>query len=394
MAFNFFELINATSIEDVEESLIKANQDGNLQTTDWRSGAPDLTNLKEDALIFWTLLGQCRENARNAINSLSSGSALTSLAYSHFNNVRSDAAYTKGLMIITGSSAVVPRTFQASECKVTDGTYVFYNEEQFTISNAIPYVTATFVAEATGAEYNIPSSSSLSFVGTEIGFSVRNPTYTYGISGSWITTIGADEESDSTLRQRNQTKYASFQTGDLTYDRVRNIALSASSDLTYVSVDDNNPRGPYSVNVYLSKDTETAPSSSVLAVQSILNNAFFGNSGSQRVTAYAATPVTFDRTIDIYYSKTANAPTVISSVEEAADEWITSIDIGGLNYYPFAGNNSAHINDLITKLNVIEGVEKITVLSSSTDITLSSNQKLVSPDDWNTLITYNALTLR
>jgi hypothetical protein len=377
----------------VEEELLSFLQDLGIETTDWKEGTPELTMLKLEALTYWTLIQQNRQNARNSVNQFSSGSALSELANSHFNNQRRDAQFAEGIIVVTGSSAVVPRTFQAAECKVTDGTYIFYNLSQFTISNAIPFVSTSFRADGNGAEYNIATNSDLTTVGTEVGFTITNPPYSFGISGSWLTTLGSDEESDNTLRQRNASTFASFQTGDLTIDRVKRMVFSASSDIEYVSINDNNPNGPGSANVYIATATTTTPSASVTAVQSVLNTSFFGNATQQRIVAYAATPYTFNTPFSIYYSKTVRATDLITSIETVANNWVASIPIGGFNYEPY-GNNIIHINDLVTLINDVEGVERVIVSGSISELSVNTNQKLIAPTDWNDVFTYLPLSLR
>jgi hypothetical protein len=392
MAYTLSQLLEGMTIEQAEEELLELLQDQGIQTTDWKVGSPELTMLKLDAYVYSTLVNRVAQTTKNSINSLSSGSALTYLADSHFNNQRIESSFTEGYMVVTGSSANVPKTFQEKEMIVTDGTYNFYNLSQFTIDNTTQYVTTSFIAELPGSEYNIPINSDLSLVGSEVGFSVSNPVYTYGISGSWITSYGTDDESDNSLRNRNAVKYSSFQTGDVTSDRVTLLVLSASSDVEYVSVDDTNPRGPFTVDVYLSKATETVSTGIVNTVNDRLKNAFWGNSTNGLVLAIAATPVTFARTITVYYSKDAFLPDVVQQVEDVCNAWVASIPIGGNNYSPY-GTNIAHVYDLITDINGVDGVQKVSI-SDDSDLSLYVYQKLVAPTDWNSLITYQKLALR
>ena len=387
MAFSFFQLTTPVSFEQAEEELLELAEDQGIDTSQWVEGSSELTCLKMIALYYSKMSERVAQVNLNQINKYSSGSALTFLAESQFANSRSLAETTVGNFIITGSSQYVPRTFQAGNVKITDGTVNFYNVEQFTISNAVPFVTASFRAENPGAEYNIPINSVLTFATTEIGFSASNPPNPD--SSTWITTFGADEETDLTLQLRNALKYSTLQTGDLTVDRVAYLALSASSNNVYVSVDDSNPRGPNTANVYLSNTTEVATSASIAAAQLAMNRAFFGNSAGDKITCYAASGSYVSEAITIYYSPTVtNLDALKTSVFQIADDWVGSIPIGGNDYSP-GPQNAAWVSDLIAPIDELLGVVKVKV--NNEYIVLDTNEKLISPDDWNSVFTFTRL---
>jgi hypothetical protein len=383
--FNFQQLTTGLTLEQAEEELREIAEAQGINTQGWRVGSPEYTMLKMLALFYSEQTQRVAQASLNQINQFASGAALTYLADSHFANSRIQASAAIGNMIVTGSSQFVPRTFQPTEFKVTDGTYIFYNLNQFTISNAVPYVTESFMAEANGTDYNIPANSTLTTVETNIGFTVTNPANSG--SSTWITQFGGDEESDRALQLRNALKYSSLQTGDLTIDRVKYLALSASIANTYVAVDDSNPRGAGTANIYLSADTSTATSASVAAAQLAMNQAFFGNLNGDLVTCYAASASYFSRPITVYYKASVINPTsLITTVKQEADNWIASIPIGGNNYLPLA-NNIASITDLIRDLENVTNVAKVR-LSDTSDISLQKNEKLVSPTNWDNLISF------
>lgn len=391
--FDFDQLKTGLTFDQALEELRELAESQGINTAGWRVGSPEYTMLQMLALYYSEQSQRVAQSSLNQINQFASGAALTYLADSHFDNQRIEATGTIGNMIVTGSSAFVPRTFQPTELKVTDGSYVFYNVNQFTITNLVPYVTESFQAEALGSAYNISPDSTLSTVETNIGFTVTNPSNSG--SNTWITQFGGDEESDRALQLRNQLKYSSLQTGDLTIDRVKYLCLSASIANTYVSIDDSNPRGAATANIYLSNDTSTATSASVAAAQLAMNQAFFGNLNGDLITCFAASASYFSRPITVYYDASVIDPTSLqATVKDTADLWIASIPIGGNNYLPFA-NNIASITDLIRDIESISNVRKVNILSGSTDISLATNEKLVSPsDNWASIISFVRLNNR
>lgn len=398
MAFTFEQLLAGMSYEAAMDEIKDHCERNGYDTSQWKVGSLAYHALATPS-FYYAMHSQKLSDAIKLVNNqTSSGSALTMLAESYFDNKRYEAETAVGLVIVTGSyQAVLPKTFTPRTLKITDGSYIFSNQNTFTISNTIPYVTESFIADKPGAEYNIETNATLTPVETNLGIFLSNPPATTGISSSWLTTFGSDRESDRQLILRNQLKYSTLQTGDFTEDRVKYLCLSGSLSNTYVSIDDSQYRGAGTVNVYLSNDTTTATSASVAAAQLIMNKCFFGNSNGDLITCYAATPYTFDKTITIYYdSRIINPATIKSLTYEACDNWIATIPIGGNDYLPYA-SNIASISDLSHDLENIKDVVKVNI-SSSTDISLNINEKLTSPTDWSTVITFvrlnNLFTVR
>lgn len=385
--FTIKQLTTPITLAEAEEQALSIVQDQGITTTDWKDGSPELTCIKLWAEFYSEFINRCSQITYNTLNTYAEGPALTYLADSHFDNQRVLAEFTVGNMVVTGSAAIVPKTFQAKELKVTDGDYIFYNQNAFTLSNAIPYVTESFVAELPGAEYNISPNSSLTSIASNVGISIFNPPVTG--STTWITTLGRDEESDDTLRKRNTSKWTTLQTSEVTLDRLINLSLSASPQLEYISVDDSQSRGPGTVDVYCARKNNPTTASDITLVQNALNLAFFGNSTGSRVTAYAASNKYFDRTLTIYYGPTVNGTTLYTTIKTTIDTWIATIPIGG-NIYTATLKNIASLNDLIRDLESLEGVVKVK-FNDTTDITLDINEKLVSPTTYDTLITLTEL---
>lgn len=384
MAFDFRQILAGKTFEHALAELLAFYQDQGIQTTAWKPGDPSMTVLMTDSKVYEVGANLAAQNARNAINSLSSGVALTALSDSHFDNQRVLASYASGSMVVTGSALFGGGTFQPTELVVTDGTYRFHNQDVIVINDSFPFVTASFVAEEAGAEFNIPANVSIAPVQTINGLTVTNPPIGI-VSGSWLNAIGVDEETDAQLRARNALKWSELQAGSTTSARAESLARSASSEIDSVYVDDQNPRGPGTADVYLAASRSTVASGTVAAVQTVYNDFFFGNSGGTLIQAWPASEVAFSRTITVYHDPSFDSPTILDLVETACDFFIAGIPIGGRNY-GIGLEHVASVNDLVHLLEDIEGVVKVSVQNSNTDIVLAVDEKLIGPVDWSSLV--------
>ena len=75
-------------------------------------------------------------------------------------------------------------------------------------------------------------------------------------------SAGSDAESDPAYRARAKTKWATLRTEKIT-DGILNLVRTAAPALHGIAIDNNNPRGPGTVDVYLAADTATAGVSDV-----------------------------------------------------------------------------------------------------------------------------------
>lgn len=381
--FSLEQLRDPPTEDEALEELKGLLSDAGLITTDWVPGSVELTLLRLSAFLYSNLGERASTLSKVFFNDDSEGDALTALSDSHFDNQRVGAVRTQGQMLLSLSVGNGPYNFAIGEVSVVaDDQFEYTNTTAGTLSGPSYTLTLSFEASDFGSAYNIANDAELRT--TFNGVTVFNPAQAG--SDTWISRLGADEESDEVLRIRNSTKWSTLATGEMVNERVRYLALSASADVHDVYVDDQNPRGAGTVDVYCAGDLFTAPGGSVAEVQHKLTGSFFG--GSSRILALAAPELEFNRTVTVYYKPSAVLDEVTTAVEEALDTWIASVPIGGLDFSP-GPNHVASIGDLIALLEGIETVRKAVVQTAGTDITLAVNQKLTKPDSgWTSLVTY------
>lgn len=134
-------------------------------------------------------------------------------------------------------------------------------------------------AVSAGSNGNIAVGSALSPVTGLSGFTVSNPAI--GLSGTWITSPGSDEETPEQIAERLPGKWATLATGS-PEPAIRKWALDQTG-VTRAKVRMTNPFGPGTVGVYIDSagalfSTQTyinaripAPSRAVVLLASTVN---------------------------------------------------------------------------------------------------------------------------
>lgn len=184
--------------------------------------------------------------ARGATLDTATGAWLTLLALSQYDETRKAAIFTRGLVRLTDNGAG-PHSVSTDQIYVTTIGGLRYRN---TSGGTIPlsgYLDVDVIAEFAAAAYNVPNGA-IGVLSTSLPTVVAsNPAV--GTTGTWITTLGADIESDPELRTRCRAKWATLSTGSPPEAYVF-WALSFSG-VTRALCDDKNPDGPGSVRVYI-----------------------------------------------------------------------------------------------------------------------------------------------
>lgn len=378
------------TVEDAKAELLKYVQDLGIRTTDWSDGAPETIALELASYLYAKQVNRVGRAVRANTMDASSGSALTSFSDSWFDNQRVEATLAKGIMQFTASSDIVPITFAANELQVTDGNYVFTNDEAFTLTSASNASAEYVTADDEGAAYNINDDSTLTFVGTVNGLTAYNPPNEVTLTASWLTQLGVDDEEDATLKLRNRTKFSTFEKGSKTVDYVKALAVSASAGVVDMYIDDQNPRGQFTVDVYLAQSASTATGAQVSAVQTAFDDAFFGNTigGLTLVSASMAEEREFNDAFNVLYKPNLPIDIIKQAVNDKLDEWVSSIPTGGKSYLPATGS-AYSMFELIRYLGEIDDLVSVSGLAAQGYISMNKNQKLIEPaGGWDSLIVY------
>lgn len=282
------------------------------------------------------------------------GAWLTLLAKSLFNEDRKAAVATRGKVRLTDATGTGPYAVTAGQWWVrnTSRTRTWKVIAAATIP-AGSYVDVDVEAESPGAAWNAPVGTITELVapgGT--GVTVSNPALD---TGTWITTQGADEESDTDLRQRCRDKWSTVGSGS-DEGAFRYWATSSSSEITRVKVAASTTDGSVAVTIAgpsgpVSSDALTLARATVDAKRPLCCAASVDHAVTQ-TESVAGT---------LYLNAGANADETLAAVKAAIDAYASGLDIGG----------TVVRSRLIAAAHSVSGVRSFALTSPGADLALA-----------------------
>jgi uncharacterized phage protein gp47/JayE len=190
-----------------------------------------------------------------------------------------------------------------------------------------------------------------------------------------LTTAGADAESDTKLTERARSKWGTLRVTKI-HAGTLSLARNAAPNIHNVGIDDQNPRGAGTVDVYLAAENATAGGADVTAVQAALDLAFFGNgSVTKLVEAVAAPTVAMNLTGVVYY-KGVEATDLSNAINVAWREFLASIPIGGFDFSP-GPNHIVLQGQIIDALTDVPGVVAMVLTSPGATTNVPINTKVI-----------------
>jgi uncharacterized phage protein gp47/JayE len=230
-------------------------------------------------------------------------------------------------------------------------------------------LTPQWEALLAGAAGNVPNNAIKRLKTPLAGVTVLNPA---GPSGIWYTTSGADPEPAPKMRERNRTKWATLNQINMPSDGYRNLALSIPA-VTRVYVDDLNPRGPNTLDVYMATANGPASATEINAAQALFD---VKRSPDARPLALAPTP--FDQSVigTVHIARALNTAAKQAEVYKAIDDFLLSVAIGG-SLLPPSTNGVIAFSELLAAASSVKGVVGFKPLSPLTDVALLPNHIVV-----------------
>ena len=263
-------LTRPTKAEILAELLSDAATAG-FPTTSWQSGSVPRTLLEVEAETLSGLYATRADAAAGGYLDTATGDWLTLLARGVFDEERTPAVQTIGLATLTCSSAAGPYTLALRTVWVSDAIGRRYvNTTAGTLASG-GTLELEFTAEFGGAEYNVSNLAIDRMVTPLPGVTVSNPDPG---SGTWITTSGADEESDALLRERCRDKWSTLGSGS-TESAYEYWARQASAEVRRVAVRDHDNLGVDTdghVTVIVAGDSGPVSGGAVTAVETYIDS--------------------------------------------------------------------------------------------------------------------------
>lgn len=302
--------------------------------TSWQEGDPALFGVEIGAEIWANLSKYVLFLRDMALNDTATGEALRRLSKSRFGNTSNEAVTAQRQITLACASGSGPYSINLGDLvlEANDGQSI-RNVAGLSVvypANLPNGGTLTLLCEAEtpGSQANLASSSYTNFVTTLAGVTVSSDT---------SYRLGSDAESVTRLRARNSSSVATHSLEPIA-DTIENLALEAAPTVTIVAVDDENPRGAGTFDVYLAGDLATATASEVTAVQAALDLKVMGDTSGIPSTrpgyAQAAPTLSLNITGTVYYNPTFSAADVQTGVVAALRAFLATIPLGGFDYTP------------------------------------------------------------
>jgi len=333
-----------------------------FSATSWQSGSVQRTIVEMMGEVYSTMSEAKASLVDYCFNDTSSGAGLTEFSDSQYDNQRIVALAAQHTITLTCTAAEGPHAVSIGDLVVTDGTCTFRNITAGSVLSGST-LNLTFEAEVAGGDGNVAHSTITTLSTPLAGVTCTNPDLG---TGSSITLAGQDEETDATLKIRNSTKWASLSI-ETPADGYEYIALSAVSNLR-VDVDDSNPHGPGTVDVYIAKATGVATGTEEALVQTAMDARIMGGLHD----AVVATSDTINFVFTVYYDSVYVAATVETACETAIAAYVNGAPIGGYDYTPGPADVLLY-NEMVKAIEDVDGVSTVVMTTPSADFSVTAH---------------------
>ncbi|WP_437310005.1 baseplate J/gp47 family protein [Sorangium sp. So ce388] len=304
MAVSFAQLLTPVTEAEAEALLLALLEALGFPASSWKKFRVPRTFVR----LFAQLYADSRTGFTNIVQSrllgYARGDALTYLARHMFDRERAPAIPTEGVLLLTDDGGA-PYDFEPGQLvvRVQGNDGIRYTNTNPTVQRLEVGGTLSlaFKAERTGSGHNIQPGTPLEFAETLEGVSVSAEADPG--SGTWITTLGADEQSDESLIQACRARWATLGAG--TEDAYRAWALEGAPTATKIRVYGSEITEPGIVLVLLANDSGSATIDEVNAADAVIQAR--RPVGMRSVGTSAASPnvVTINATVNTYLTRAA-----------------------------------------------------------------------------------------
>ena len=351
MALTLEQLRTPITPDEALTGLLTIAQSLGFNTTSWQSGSTQRTFIQIFAQVDSTFTNVTDSLSRLAFNNTSFGDGLTAFSSSNYDNDRIDATNTIGDIVLTGGAVGPPHVVAAGDIVAADAAGVTFRNITAGTIPASGTVTLSFQAETPGTTGNVANNTITILQTALAGVTINNPDPG---SGSWITTLATDEETDAALISRNITKWGTLSPSDPA-DRYEFFVRTAVPSATRVEVDDSNPRGPGTLDVYIAAATGVSSAADVSATQTELDRI---KNPTADVLALAATAQLQNFTYTAFVLTANNTAATQAAIQQALEDYTNGLDIGG-DIFPDAIQGIWVLSEALQAMSEIAGVERV-----------------------------------
>lgn len=357
MTISLSDLLTIPTREQVETELLDMLEGVGFQPTAWQVGSVPRTLVKAYAQVIVTLYALVVPIVTGAFLSFATGSWLTILAADQYDIERDPAVATAGVFLLTdGGAGPYNITAGVTRFQTTDGTKKYVATSTGTLS-ASGTLQVTVQAVEAGSSYNLANNTTLVLETDLPGVVVTNPDPG---SGSWITTSGAEEQGDDSLRAECRAKWGTLGMG-VPSDAFKAWAADAQSTITRVRVYDDNPLGPGTTRIVIASSTGPASAAELAAVDAYLRPRKPIGSSTLEIASATALPTTVTATV---YVQAAFRTTAESAVSANLAALAGSTTIG----------DEVPLSAIYDVMTAPDGVTKVTLTSPVADVSLGTDE--------------------
>lgn len=323
MALNLSELQEPVTKESVRDTILEMLECLGFPVDSWQDESAGRSFVETQAHLIACQSQTTAYLAKMAFLQTAEDSYLDALAVSHFDTNRNPAVYSVFDVQIVNSGVINHNITPGSLLLRSSSGYIFQSNETLTASGNSTN-TVEFTAQLPGASGNVPAQT------FELVTPLAGVTAVYD---GGLVIAGADTESDTNLRTRCASKWGALRVEKIDTGLV-SLAREASASVHGVSIDSDNPRGPGTVDVYLSSQNGSVGGADVALVQTALNGSLFGTGTEEPAGLAIAAPTQVVNLQAVVYVKGVSADEVASRLTQVWRDFLLEIPVGGFDLRP------------------------------------------------------------
>lgn len=354
MALSLAQLLTPSSEDESLASIISILNGLGFSASDWETGSIQRTLIQLLARLHSSASNTTLAITKGRYNDLAEGDWLTLLSQSQFDNTKIPAVATTVKMTLTDPLNVGPISIIASQLVAVD-------QDSFTYRNTAPgtlplggTLELSFDAEVPGRTHPTSLDLATPIAGITAVISPVDP----------ITVPGADAEADDRLRTRNRAKWATLAYA-APQDAYIAWALAASPSVTRAWVDDLNPRGPGTLDLYVAGPTGSVPSPVLTTILDYIDgniDGIYRRPLGSDLQVFSASTASVPITGTLYVLPAYSTTVVRDAVYAAITAYMQTLPVGG----------TVDLAQLYSTAMGVTGVRNIHITAPTVDTTVAA----------------------
>lgn len=377
----FAELTTPLTLDQCEQFILDRLNELEFTVTSWSPDDPVVTLIKAFAARDQRLSQMVAFYTLNRFNRTATNTEIvTEISRSDFDNTRSAAVATQYNLRLTLAPGQPPITFTIGSfvASTEDGLKTYRNIEAKTLTSVAP-ITLLCEAEVAGAVGNAGLNTVTNVVTSYAGVTVTNDTAPI--------RSGVDPESNAAIQLRNRQKWATLSIEN-TNAAIEYLIKTQVPEIVSVAINDLNPRGPGTVDMYVAGPLATASPAAVASALLVARARYFD--ANPRIQVVAAPVGTFIPGGVLLYNPTIGEAKTLENVDAALRALLTALPVGGRSYQ--SGDSNVLLrDDVIDTVKEANGVISF-IPSGSGNYAVGSWTKLIPPVSWSFTLTPTTVT--